>query len=119
MVVKQLRQNKVGAWAFVLGVVIALIAGISTDLSQNNFLVGALVIIGIIVGLLNITGKEGPAFLLAGAVLIIATKFGGENYAALGVAGDYLKQVMQSITTLVVPATIITSLRALFSAARD
>jgi len=116
MVLKQLKQNKVGAWAFVLGVIIAVIAGF---IELNTTMASILVVLGIVVGLLNITGKEGPAFLVAGAVLVIVTAFGKANYADIAVIGQPMSQIMEAIMTLIVPATIITSLRALFSHARN
>ena len=69
----------VGSWAFVIGVILAILLGAwngyrGTAIDSNYILV--LVIIGLIVGFLNIAGKEVTSFLMSGAILIIASALG-------------------------------------------
>ena len=52
---KKGKGNTLGGWAFLIGVVLAVIFGFQRALSPNIAL--TLAIIGIIVGLLNITGE--------------------------------------------------------------
>ena len=54
--------SQVGKWAFLIGVVLAVITGIGTGLAQdwgvNPWLMLLLVVLGLIVGFVNITAKE-------------------------------------------------------------
>ncbi len=60
------KENNIGAWAFLVGVVLAVIIGVFTTLIQIPYLVkysaqiyGLLVFIGIIVGsFIKVEGKE-------------------------------------------------------------
>ena len=48
--------RKIGGWAFLIGIIIAIIAGIIGPIDKTVTIV--LVVLGLIVGLLNITEKE-------------------------------------------------------------
>src|SRR3989338_9433618 len=71
----------IGSWAFLLGVFVAVIAGalLLTDKSNPALttVTSFLVLLGTIVGLLNITTKETNAFLLAAVSLVLVTALGG------------------------------------------
>ena len=54
-------KRSLGGWAFLIGILIAVLAGIFvSELSAS--ITGVLVVIGIIVGLFNVTGKESHSF---------------------------------------------------------
>jgi hypothetical protein len=52
----------IGKWAFILGLVIAVVAGI---FFQPDWAIWVLAILGVIVGFLNITTEDTRSFLLA------------------------------------------------------
>jgi di/tricarboxylate transporter len=54
-----------GAWAFLVGVILAVIIGVGEATSTT---VGVLALLGIIVGLLNVSEEEVGPFMFAGAV---------------------------------------------------
>ena len=62
----------IGFWAFIIGLVIAVIGGLV--MPANEVLIVILVILGIIIGFLNITSKEKMLFLVAVIALIAAGK---------------------------------------------
>jgi predicted membrane channel-forming protein YqfA (hemolysin III family) len=111
-------KNLIGAWAFLIGLILAIILGIfNTSLIQgtaSSIIIVILFVLGVIIGLLNITDKEAMPFLLAGAVLVIVSAFGSAILATIPV----LSRVLDSIMILFVPATIIVALRAVFSMGR-
>ncbi|MBI3051899.1 hypothetical protein HYY74_05585 [Candidatus Woesearchaeota archaeon] len=110
---------KVGSWAFILGVIIAVIAGL-VDLGSNSATVtGLLIALGMIVGFLNVTGKETTAFLLASVSLVLVSKMGGEIMGDVPTIGPYINGVFGAILTFVVPATIIVALKAIYALAAD
>ena len=108
---------KVGSWAFIVGVVIALIVGVfeSTPLTTS-----ILIILGLIVGFLNVTGRETTPFLLAAVSLVIISEFGGNTLGGVaGTLGLVLERILTSLMTFVIPATIIVALKAIYALAHD
>ncbi len=110
--------KKLGSWAFLAGVVLALVLGAWTALGGaelSDAWVIALVVIGLVVGFLNITGKETAPFLMSGAVLIIASAFGGGLLQGIPV----LQGIFNALLAVFVPATIIVAIKNVFSLAKN
>ena len=123
------RENNIGAWTFLVGVVLAVMVGVFTTLIKIPYLVtysaqiyGLLVLMGIVVGsFIKVEGKESHAFLIAGAVLVIVSKFGKESVSGsligLGL-GDVVSSIFGALLILFIPATIIVALKTVFSVAK-
>ena len=126
MVIKS-RENTIGAWAFLIGLVLEIVIGISTSLVSIPFLTrfnaqiyGILVLMGIIVGFMNVTGRDSQTFLIAGVVLVIVSKFGMESVTGslIGVGiNDFMSSIFGALLALFVPATIIVALKTVFGIA--
>ncbi|MBS3146444.1 hypothetical protein J4471_01990 [Candidatus Woesearchaeota archaeon] len=101
-----------GSWAFLLGVILAVLFGL---LPQAPWVTWVLVLLGLIIGLLNITDKEVTPFLMAGVVLVITSSLGGEVFGTVAILGNILTNML----TLFVPATIIVALKSVFSLAKS
>lgn len=122
-------ENSVGAWAFLIGVIFAVIIGIGTSSflnldeirNYNAQIFGVLVLLGIIVGFtIKISGKNSETFLIAGAVIVIVSRFGMDVVSGtiIGVSiGDTVASTFGALLTLFVPATIIVALKRVFSIA--
>jgi len=108
------KGNLIGAWAFLIGVILAIVVGLLGLGATEGMWALILVVLGIIIGLLNIGGTELKEFLLAGTALVIVSAFGGQ--VLLGVA--YVGDILQALVVLFVPATIIVALKAVFALAR-
>ena len=106
------NSNMIGSWAFLIGVVLAVIFGLFGPL--NTGATYLLILIGLLIGLLNISEVEVAPFLMAGTVLVVVSAF-GQNF--INNVPIY-EQVLQSLVTLFVPATIIVALTYVFSLAR-
>lgn len=103
----------VGSWAFLIGVLLAVILG-ALGYASGTWLI-VLIIIGLIVGILNITDKEVMPFLLSGAVLIIASSLGGVAVKDIAI----LNQILAALLAIFVPATIIVAIKNVFSLAKN
>ena len=122
------RENTIGARAFLVGVILAILIGLSTTLIPIPALViysaqiyAILVLLGIFVGFMHVTGKDSQTFLIAGAVLVIVSKFGLESVTGtlIGIGiGDAVSSVFGALIALFAPATIIVALKTVFSMAR-
>jgi len=103
----------IGFWAFIIGFILAIVAGIFWP--TNATIVIVLVILGIIIGFLNVTAKEFMLFLLATVALVVV---GGQAFTSLGTVGAKLGDVLGHIAILVAPAAIIAAVKALWSIAK-
>ena len=122
------HENTMAAWAFLIGVILAIIIGLSTTLIPIPALVtysaqiyAILVLLGIFVGFMHVTGKDSQTFLVAGAVLVIVSKFGLESVTGtlIGIGiGDAVSSVFGALIALFAPATIIVALKTVFSLAK-
>lgn len=112
-------MNRIGGLFFVLGALIAILGGIVYPGSPNASLSTVLIVLGIIVGLLNVTMKEAQAFLLATASLVVVTALGGAVLGDIAFIGAYVAGVLHSVLTFVVPASIIVALKAVYVLAED
>lgn len=106
--------GKLGSWAFLIGVILAVIFGFLGSLSENQVLIYILVVLGLIVGLLNIAEDEVEPFLMAGAVLVIVSYFGKDVVSSV----EIIARILQALSVLFVPATIIVALKHVFTMAR-
>ena len=105
--------NVVGSWAFLIGVVLAVVLGILGAVNANWVIV--LAIIGLIVGFLNIADKEVEPFLMSGAVLIIASALGQGVMKLVPVIND----VLVALLAVFVPAIIIVAIKHVFTLAKS
>lgn len=106
-------SNLIGSWAFLIGVVLAIVIGAGL-LEINPTWTMILVIIGLIIGLLNITEKEVAPFLMSGAVLVIASSLGNNELGSILI----LRGILSALLAIFVPATIIVAIKNVFSLAR-
>ncbi len=105
--------SKIGFLAFIIGLVLAIIGGFVS--AQNTAIVVILIILGLIIGLVNISAKETTLFLLATIGLIVV----GRVFAPLTVLsiGKYLDQILSYVATLMAPAAVIVAIKALWAVA--
>lgn len=118
-------KKLLGAWAFLIGVLVALIVGVIGDSLPPQlqiWVLGVLVLAGILVGLLNVNAKETSGFLLAALALVIVSFMGGnviDSFGTVKVIGPMLKNILLYLLVLFVPTTIIVALKSVFEIARD
>ena len=115
--------SKIGQWAFIGGVLLAIIVGVFATLSENTkgTISLVLVVLGLVVGFLNITEKETTPFLVAAAALMLtATSVNTLKEIKMGVnLGIYLAGIVSQIAVFVAPAAVIVALKAINSLAKD
>ncbi len=105
------RSSILGSWSFLIGVILAVVFGFMGAVSGSIAVV--LVVLGLIIGLLNVAGDEAMPFLLSGVSLIIISSLGQSSLNVIPQAGDILSALM----TIFVPATIIVAIKNVFSIA--
>jgi len=114
-------QQKLGSYAFLLGVIIAIVVGalnaagaqvLPPDIAIYIPLV--LVILGLIVGIVNIADKEVKSFLIAG-IALIAIGIPGSALSTIPIVGTYLVAILIGISTFAAPAVLVVALKAFYN----
>jgi hypothetical protein len=108
----------IGLLAFLVGIILAIVGGIGYH--DNSGITLTLVIVGILVGVLNITGKEVLPLLIAAIALIVVGLTKG--FAPLndlgGEAGTKINDIVAYIAIFITPAAILSAVRAIWAVAR-
>jgi|SRR3989338_2203051 len=108
-------DKKIGNYSFIIGVIIAIVLGLALPLSPQTtvWLASILVVLGLIVGFLNVTGKETKEFLTVSTILVIVAYAGNASTTLSEVVylGSYLSGIFNAMLAFVVPATIVVALK--------
>lgn len=104
-------HHKVGHYAFIGGVLLAVVSALLQ--LTHSVVVLALVVLGLVVGFLNITARETTEFLVAAIALVVA---GSANLIVLNTLfnplGSTLHAVLTHIKVFVAPAAVVVALKA-------
>jgi hypothetical protein len=106
-----MKRQFIGKWAFIVGLIIAVLAGL---FFQPGWALWVLAILGVIVGLLNITVEETRGFLLASIALTLSAT----ALNTLPVLGTALSLVLPFVVAFVAGGMIVVALKELFQTAR-
>ena len=112
--------GKLGQWAFIVGVLLAILFGFIPTKEWESKATLLLVVLGLVVGFLNVTEKESTPFLIAAAALMI-TANAGTNLSVIKLAGlgNFLQSAVEKIGVFVAPAAVIVALKSIQSLAKD
>lgn len=113
------RENLFGAWAFLIGVVLAIAVGILSFGTLNPVILAVLVILGLVVGFINVSANDVNKFLMAAVSLVIVSFAGIQGVNDVELIGIQIGRIVSStlgaLLVLLVPATIVVALKSLFS----
>jgi len=107
----------VGSWSFLVGLVLAVLLGLGLTGPYQATMLWIVFLLGIVVGLLNVTHDETGAFLTGGTVLALIS-FLGVEAGVFDAVAPVIGNILRGILTLFVPATIIVALKSVFSLAK-
>ncbi len=102
---KASSMETVGVWSFLVGLVLAVVLGLFGYTATTLLLV-----LGLLVGLLNVTDKEIVPFLVASIALIVV------GSVSVGLPG-WLTNMLANIVIFVVPAALLASVKAIYALA--
>ena len=105
------KVGKVGKWAFIVGLVLAAIAGVFI---QAEWVIWVLALLGVIVGLLNVTREDTQGFLLAA----IAFALSATALNTIPLVGGTIANILGYVAAFVAGAMIVVALKALFKTAQ-
>lgn len=119
------KENVIGAWAFLIGVILALIGGaLSAFLGDLNAVVlGLLMVLGIVAGLIGVSPNDVNKFLTASVSLVIVSYAGSAGVRNIEFLsweiGNIVSSTLGALLVLLVPATIIVAIKSLFSISQN
>jgi hypothetical protein len=106
-----MNTARIGKWAFILGLVVAVIAGL---FYQPAWAIWVLAILGVIVGLLNVTAEDTRGFLLAAIALTLSAT----ALNTIPLIGTAFSLILPFVVAFVAGATIVVAFKELFQTAR-
>ena len=114
-------EKKIGHYSFIGGVILAVVLGLvpasTLGTAAAAWLTSLLVVLGLVVGFINVTGKETKEFMMVAIVLIIAAFAGGASQilGEVQFIGQYLQGIFTNVLAFVVPATVVVGLKDVWS----
>jgi ATP synthase protein I len=105
-------MENLGKWAFIVGFVICIIAGLVV---AQPWMYWVLAVLGLIVGFMNITGEETKTFLLAAIGLMLSAT----SVMAIPKIGMAVTVVLANVVAFISAAVLVVALKALFEVAKD
>lgn len=108
-----MNKESIGRYAFIVGLVISVGAGLLTlaNLSIGTTGLMALVVLGVIVGFLNVTGEEVQKFLLGTVALLLV---GAALSAALSTV-PVLPGILSAFISFVAGAALLVALKEVYT----
>ena len=107
-----MELDLIGKWAFVVGIIIAILAAFITTVGISTVLL-ILFILGLIVGALNIDKKNTTEFLVSVIVLILAGSLGSLAVGQLTTVIGYIQTILGNFTVFVAAAALVVALKAI------
>lgn len=105
-------MGQVGKWAFIVGFVICVVAGL---IVSQPWMYWVLAVLGLIVGFMNITAAETQGFLLAAIGLMLSAT----SVIAIPYIGVAVTAILANVVVFIAAAVLIVALKSLFEVAKD
>ena len=121
------RESLIGARAFFIGIVLAVLVGIFSGLRvtnvSNNLILSILAFLGLVVGYF-VSEKNVQTFLFASASVVLVSFAGIQGMfldaAIRGIAiGKMISSILGALLFLFVPSTIVVAIKIVFSIAKS
>ena len=110
-----MKQATIGRWAFVVGLIISVLLGFVTF----SYATLILVILGLIVGFMNVSDKESHDFLVATIALMVIGVAGLQALSVFGSLYTWIQTVLASFVSFVAAASVVVALKVLTSLAKE
>ncbi len=109
--------NLIGKGSFLVGIFLAMVLGLGFSGAYQKEVLWTVFLLGIVVGILNITVEEIYGFLAGGTVLVLLS-FLGIQVGIFDMVAPVITNILKGILTLFVPATMIVAIKTVFAYAQ-
>ncbi|MEA2004555.1 MAG: hypothetical protein U9O53_06415 [archaeon] len=112
------HAEKVGTFAFFLGIALAVIAGLPGDVPAATATMAPLIltVFGLIVGFLNVKDEEVKSFLVASIALLLVLSGGLEELPSIG---SYLVNIVYFLKLFISASALVVSLKVIHDIAKS
>lgn len=114
-------MRKIGPWAFIIGLLIAIVSG--GLIKPTQLMIWFLAILGLVVGLLNITESETSHYLLATIAFLVSSSSLTTVITGIPIIGQelgsYIAPIVTNIVIFIAPGAAVVALKALYAISRD
>ncbi len=110
---------KTGGILFLIGLVLAIIVALFSAGFVPVWVFFVLAVLGLIVGLLNVTQVESQHFLVAGIAFLLSFQALSNVVEALAFGWDSVGVFFSLLTVYVAPAIAVVGIKALFKLAKN
>ena len=111
---------QLGSIIFVLGLVFAVTFGLGIGKNYADILIGIIMLLGVLVGLLNVTSEEITSYMFSGLVLVLVSYYGmsvlGERTASWLTIP---KGILEGFLLLFIPAIVAVAMKTMFAFAKS
>lgn len=116
-------EKQIGNYSFIIGVIIAVVLGLAAPQlgTTTDWLWSLLVVLGLVVGFLNVSGKDTKEFLWVTVALVVVAFAGGaqiDKWQNVQFIGAYLSGIFNSILAFVIPASVVAALKEVWELAK-
>jgi uncharacterized membrane protein len=112
-----MKSKLVGKWAFLVGLVIAVLASFLAGYATTVAFV--LFLLGLVVGFLNISEKESNKFLLATIALLTGGIASMSAISMFGVVSVYLVTILGSFVAFLSAVALVVAIKAVFETSKN
>lgn len=104
----------VGKWAFLVGILLAVLAGFFTI----PYVMTILAVLGLIVGFLDITSKESHKYLMAVVALLVIGTASISAFSALGNFYGLTESIITNVIAFVGASGLVVAIKEILTAGR-
>jgi hypothetical protein len=113
----KMSSEAIGNWAFIIGLIVAVIAGF-LPISYVAYTLLVLFILGLIVGFMNISDKDLMKFLVAAIALMTLGIASLSALSILGVVSIYLNLILGNFVAFVSASALVVSIKAVIETSK-
>jgi len=110
-----MKQGTIGRWAFIVGLIVSVLLGFVTF----SYATLILVILGLIVGFMNISDSESHDYLVAVIALMVVGVAGLQALSVFGSLYTWVQTVLASFIVFVAASSVVVAIKVLLAASKE
>lgn len=114
-----MKMDIIGSWVFLIGLILAIIIAVLSATNVPTWAVVVLAIIGLIVGIANVTDAEAHHFLIAGIAFLLSFQALSGVITELALGWLAVSTFFSLLSIFIAPAIAIVALKVLYDITKD
>lgn len=114
-----MKMDKIGSWTFMIGLILAIIIAILSAAAVPAWAVIVLAVLGLIVGIVNVTDDEAEKFLIAGIAFLLSFSALSSVLTQLFLNWTAIGAFFSLLSVFMAPAIAIVAVKLLYDITKD